>query len=153
MSPSSQLIPFIKTWEGCKLTAYQDIAGVWTIGFGSTMYKSGARIKEGDEITMQQAEELLMWELALKGLSVQAFTLNTNINQNQFDALSDFAYNCGVGALEKSTLLKIIRLNPADPDIRAHFLEWKYVKKNGVKVISEWQVRRRTAEADLYFKS
>lgn len=155
MTPSKNLIPFIKKWEGCKLTAYDDNGaaggGTWTVGFGSIMYKDGHRVKEGDVITMEQAEELLMWEINLKALSVQAFCYNVVLNQNKFDALCDFAYNCGVGALEHSTLLKRVRINPSDPLISDAFMMWNKVKSNGVLHVSDWQTRRRRAESVLYF--
>ena len=69
------------------------------------------------------------------------------INQNQKDALTDFAYNCGVGNLKNSTLLKKVNANPIDASIRAEFLRWD--KANG-KVLAGL-TRRREAEANLYF--
>ena len=59
MRASQRLIDAIKKFEGCGLTAYQDTAGVWTIGYGHT-----AGVKKGDKITAYQAEQFLMEDLA-----------------------------------------------------------------------------------------
>ena len=70
-----------------------------------------------------------------------------NVNQNQFDALVDFAYNCGVGNFQSSTLLKKVKLNPNDPTIRAESTKWN---KGGGKVL-RGLTDRRTNESNLYF--
>jgi lysozyme len=151
MNPSENLIEFVKKWEGCELKAYQDPVGIWTIGYGSIVYHGGTRVNEGDVITQSQADELLMYQLTIKAASVMDFTRNVKLNQNQFDALTDFAYNEGVGALKESTLLKLVRLDPKHPGITNAFLMWNKITVNGKKVISNGVANRRRAEADLYF--
>jgi lysozyme len=74
--------------------------------------------------------------------------MNLKLNQNQFDAVSSLVYNIGIGAFENSTLLKKIRYNPNDPDIRTQFGRWIY---NDGKILDDL-VKRRKEEADLYFK-
>jgi len=74
--------------------------------------------------------------------------LTKEINENQFSALVCFAYNVGVGAFKKSTLLRKININPNDETIAVEFAKWT---KAGGKVLLGL-VRRRKAEADLYFK-
>ena len=143
---TNKLKELVKKFEGCKLKAYLCPANVWTIGFGSTRYEDGLGIRKGDEITQAKADMLL--EITLIKFSQQVGELvKSNINQNQKDALTDFAYNCGVGALRKSTLLKKVNANPNDETIREEFLKWN--KVNG-KVLNGL-TNRRKAEADLYF--
>lgn len=142
MTPSQKAIDLIKKWEGLKLTAYKCSAGKWTIGFGSTMYDTGEKVKEGDVITKERAEELLMWELKRKSLMIRA-----RVNQNQFDALCSLCYNIGIGALLDSALYKKVRINSNDPGIRNEFMRWKFA---GGKV-SQGLLNRRKDEADLYF--
>lgn len=155
MKPSENCYDFIKREEGgYYLSAYRDQAGIWTIGWGSTMYKNGSRVKKGDTITLDQAKELLEWEINNKTAFVSGLTSKVVLNQNQFDALVSFAFNCGVGALEKSTLLKLIIQNPHDPNIRDAFTMWSKITdpKTGQKTVSIGLLKRRKREADLYFK-
>lgn len=151
MTPSNNLIQFVKKWEGFELKAYQDVAGVWTIGFGSITHLDGTSVKKGDVITAEQAEEMLMKELNIKAAYVRDFTSEVTLNQNQFDALCDFAYNLGTGALQQSTLLKLIHANPSDSNITNAFLMWDKITKNGKKVDNDGLFQRRKAEAHLYF--
>jgi lysozyme len=69
-----------------------------------------------------------------------------------YDALVSFTYNEGVGALETSTLLKKVRLNPHDPSIREEFMKWNKITVDGKKVVCQDLVERRRREANLYFK-
>jgi lysozyme len=153
MNTSINGINFIKKEESCVLKSYQDSAGVWTIGWGSTMYRSGKRVGPDETITQQEADDLLSWEVGNKEPSVSAFVNNLKLNQNQYDALVSFAYNVGIGALQGSTLLKVIKKNPADPYIRDCFLMWNKItdQKTGKKVVSKGLTNRRKLEADLYF--
>ncbi len=75
----------------------------------------------------------------------------TKVTQNQFDALVSFAYNRGVGGLEKSTLLRMIKANSNDPRIRAEFLSDINVKVKGRKGRNNGLINRRKKERDLYF--
>ena len=144
-------VDFIKSFEGCKLTAYKDPGSKdglpVTIGYGSIMYEDGSKIKLGDVITMQRAEQLLNWEISKKATVLSA--MNLKLNANQFNAVLSFIYNCGIGAFNSSTLLKKIRINPNDTTIKSEFLKW--VNNDG-KVMSGL-VKRRTAESALYFSN
>lgn len=138
----------IRKFEGLKLQAYLCPANVWTIGYGSTFYENGSKVEPGDKITIERADRLLFemvkrFELGVKGV------VKSNINENQLGALTSFAFNVGVSALQKSTLLKKVNVNPNDPTIRNEFMRWT---KAGGKVLNGL-VRRREAEADLYFQS
>ena len=137
----------IKSFEGCKLKAYQCSAMKWTIGYGNTFYEDGKPVKMGDAITQEKAEQL--FELISADFSSKVAKLvPSHITPNQFGALTSFAYNCGVVNLQKSTLLKKVNANHNDPTIRGEFLKWN---KAGGKVLAGL-TRRREAEANLYFK-
>jgi lysozyme len=135
-------------FEGYKAKSYLCPASVVTIGWGSTMYTDGRKIKLGDTINEQQAEELLMWELKNKSIALHGL----NVNQNQFDSLLSFVYNLGVGAFAKSTLKKKILINPNDPTIKAEFMKWNKARVGGQLTELKGLTRRRTSEAELYFK-
>jgi lysozyme len=143
---SNKLRELVKHFEGCKLTSYVCSAGHNTIGYGNTFYENGVKVKPGDKITQQRAEELLD-VILIKFVQQTNELIKSNVNQNQRDALTDFAYNCGIGNLRSSTLLKLVNANPNDPEIRAQFMRWN---KGGGKVLNGL-TRRREAEANLYF--
>ena len=104
-------INLICSFEGLKLKAYDDGVGVWTIGFGTTIYPNGIKVKKGDTCTEAQAKAYMAHDLKKFESAVNS-AVTVSINQNQFDALVSLAYNIGKGAFEKSTLLKI--LNESD---------------------------------------
>lgn len=117
MRASDRLIQFIKKSEGCRLTSYQDVAGVWTIGYGHT-----AGVKRGDRITQYQAEQFLREDLSQFETKVSTFRgIRT---QGQFDAVLDFCYNCGVGNYNSSTLKKYIESGRKTYEIQKQFLRW-----------------------------
>lgn len=130
------------------LDAYWDKYGkVWTIGYGATHYLDGSPVKQGDKLkSVEEALELL--KEMTKQYEENVYKLVTHpINMYQADALTSFAYNCGIGNLKKSTLLKKVNKNDMDPTIRDEFAKWN---KSGGKVLAGL-TRRRKAEADLYF--
>src|SRR6185312_7091660 len=88
--------------EGCRLTAYQDSVGVWTIGYGHTR-----GVKEGDTCTLEEAEKFLQDDIQFAAAGVNRL-VKVPLTQGEFDALVDFAFNLGVGALEHSTLLRLL---------------------------------------------
>ena len=98
MKTSSKGVSLIKSFEGCRLKAYKCPAGVWTIGYGHT-----AGVKEGDTITQEQADDYLRNDLAKYEKAVENYNGIYHFNQNQFDALVSFTYNCGVGNLKNLT--------------------------------------------------
>ena len=98
MKTSSKGVSLIKSFEGCRLKAYKCPAGVWTIGYGHT-----AGVKEGDCITQEQADEYLRNDLTKYEKAVLNYDSIYHFNQNQFDALVSFTYNCGVGNLKNLT--------------------------------------------------
>lgn len=130
------------------LEAYWDPYGkVWTIGYGATHHLDGSPVKKGDKLnSKEEAVELL--KMMVKDYENSVYKLvKVPINYYQCDALTSFCYNCGVGNLKKSTLLKKVNANPLDETIRDEFAKWN---KSGGQVL-KGLVRRRKAEADLYF--
>lgn len=126
---------------GC--IAYKCPAGVWTLGWGCTK-----GIKPGMTWTREQATQALRHELAECEAAVTRM-VTVPINQNQFDALVSFAYNCGIGALGKSTILR--RLNKGDVEgAAAAFMAWDRATVNGKRVALRGLTRRRAAERAMF---
>lgn len=135
----------IKRFEGCKLKAYKCPAGVWTIGYGNTFYEDGTKVKEGDVITQERADEL--FDIIINDFARMTDALvKSDVTENNFAAIVSFTFNVGTGNLKKSTLLKKINANPKDPSIRAEFMKWTRANN----VVLKGLVRRREAEAKLY---
>ena len=135
----------IKKFEGCKLKAYKCPAGLWTISWGLTFYPDGTKVKEGDVITQQQAEDYfnaIVDDFAKKADAL----IKSNVTDNNFSALVSFAYNVGMGNFQRSTLLRKVNANPKDKTILAEFKKW--TRANGE--VLKGLVRRRDAEAKLY---
>lgn len=142
MKTSREGIDLIKKEEGFVPNAYLCPAGVWTIGYGHTR-----GVKQGDKISPYQGELYLREDLGIAEQAVNS--QNLTINQNQFDALVSFAFNVGVAAFERSTLLKKIKQNPNDrASISAEFRKWKH---GGGKVLPGL-IKRRENEIAHYFK-
>lgn len=99
MKISENGLSLIKRYEGCRLTAYRCPAGVLTIGYGHT---SG--VTEGMVITQRQADDYLQVDVAWAEEAVNKYYDTYKWNQNQFDALVSFTFNCGAGNLK--TLLR-----------------------------------------------
>lgn len=97
MQTSQNGIDLIKHFEGCRLTAYKPVAAeqYYTIGYGHY----GADVKKGQTITQARAEELLKTDLVRYENYVKQY-VKFGMNQNQFDALVSFCYNCGAGSLQ-----------------------------------------------------
>ena len=136
----------LKQFEGFKGTAYQDSAGVWTIGYGTTKYPSLERVKKGDTCTPIQAEQYLMNDCNWVTDCINK-QVTVTLNQNQFDALASFVYNVGATAFIKSTLLKY--LNDGLYDLAANqFDRWTIAGGRVVAGLSN----RRKAEKALFLK-
>jgi len=133
-------IDLVKMAEGCKLTAYQCPAGIWTIGYGST----GGDVVEGLSITAAQAEARLLHDVRHAEDCVKAF-VKVEINQHQYDALVDFCFNVGGGNFAQSTLLKKVNANKFD-EVEQEFLRWDKAGGRVLKGLHD----RRVKEAELF---
>lgn len=130
----------VKKWEGCRLEAYRCAAGVWTIGYGHTK-----GVAEGMRISQAEAERMLAEDLARYERSVRGM-LKVSQSDRQVDALVSLAYNIGVGALQRSTLLKKINGRGDCEAIKAEWMRWN---RAGGKVLAGLK-RRREDEVRHY---
>jgi lysozyme len=147
---SGKALAIIKSFEGEKLTAYQDEAGIWTIGWGSTYnHDLKRRVQKGDVIDKETALRWLRLDAANAAANVKK-VVKVPINQNQLDSLTSFSYNIGDGAFASSTLLRKLNAGSSIQEIALEFAKWNKVTKNGEKVVSNGLVRRRKMEADLF---
>jgi len=134
-------LKLVKEFEGLRLKAYRCPAGVLTIGYGHT-----GGVREGQVITEAEAEELLKKDLLIFERGVKNY-VKVPLTDNQFSALVSFAYNVGLGAFGKSTLLR--KINSRDYNgAAAEFARWN---RGGGKILPGL-VRRREAEKALFNK-
>ena len=137
---STQGLALTKGFEGLRLMAYQDSVGVWTIGYGHT----GADVLPCHGITEPEAEALLLSDMQEAVACVNG-AVKVPLTQGQFDALSDFCFNCGRGNFLSSTLLR--KVNAGDYEgAAAQFTLWDHA---GGQVIAGLLARRK-AEAALF---
>ena len=138
MKTSKELTERLKAFEGLRLEAYLDAAGVPTIGYGHTR-----SVRMGDRISEYWATELLKDDVSQVEREVMA--LGVARTQGQLDALVSFAFNLGIGRLCRSTLLRLIRQGASEPAIRREFMRWVYAggkRQAGLVRRREWEVKR-----------
>lgn len=133
---------FIEQWEGFRETAYLCPAGVLTIGFGHT----GPDVKEGQVVTYKEAYDMLLEDLKRYASGLAAW-VNVKVTDGQYIALLSLAFNVGVGAVAKSTLLRL--LNAGDIEAAGdEFLKWTYADGRELPGL----VRRRRDERKLFLE-
>lgn len=147
MIPSDRCVALVKSFEGYFDHAYRCPAGVWTIGYGTTHYPSGAPVKDGDKCTRAQAEDWLRGELELCSQAIER-SVKVELKQGQFDALTSFIYNVGPGAFAKSTLLKLLNAG-SYTGAAEQFAKWNH---GGGKELPGL-TRRRAAERSLFLEA
>ena len=137
----------IKEFEGLKLKPYLCSASVPTIGYGSTYYENGKKVKLTDApITKERADAL--FQIVADDFAKRVVPLiKKPLTQNQFNSIVSFAFNLGVRALQNSTLLRLVNINPNDANIAKEFLKWN--KAGGVVV--KGLTNRRIKESALYY--
>lgn len=144
MRTNAAALGIIKRNEGLRLDAYQDVVGVWTIGYGDT----GPAVRPGLRITAEDAEQRLRDRLAREfEPGVQAAIGRVPTTENQFGAMVSLAYNIGVGAFKYSTVARMHKAGRHQAAADA-FAAWN---KAGGKVFAGL-TRRRQEEADLYLR-
>jgi lysozyme len=142
MNITQKGLDIICKYEGFRAAPYICPAGKPTIGYGTTLYKSGLKVTMQDPpITKEQAIAELIYHIENR---CYHSLIGLNLNQNQFDALCSFIYWSGSGNFAKSTLRKLIVINPKDPAIAGEFAKWTNSGLAGL-------VKRRKSESDLYF--
>ena len=145
MKISARGLELIKDFEGFSSTSYLDVVNIPTIGFGNTFYEDGRKVKLGEQISKTDALKLL--EVVVnRDFADKIFpSIKVKVTQSQFDAMVSLAYNIGVGAFLKSTLLK--KVNAGDfAGAGEEFLRWN--KANGKEVLG--LTRRREREKQLF---
>lgn len=136
----SDLINFTASYEGFSATPYW--SGGWTVGFGQNYGNTYP-----DNVTYQEALNTLQNSLTTYMSQVKSLTQGCNLNQNQINALTDFAYNLGIGSLENSQLLQDIKNgNTNASTIMTDFQSWSYIGGS----FSSGLYARRTAEAQMF---
>lgn len=154
MRVSKAGIDFIKSWESLRLKAYTSTAdearrGIWTIGYGSTYWPNGDRVKQGDTLS-DEAEAEHLFSITLDDFEMGVCSqLVWPIEQYRFDAMVSLAFNIGVSAFKSSTLASLLRSSNVEPDhdqIASQFLMWN--KQSG-KVLAGL-ARRREQERRMY---
>lgn len=134
-----------RRFEGLYLRPYLCPAGVPTIGYGATFYEDGRRVLMTDPaITRERANQLLRWHLSRRFMPQVIALCPGAETPQQIAALTDFAFNLGVGALKTSTLRRRVNAGQWD-DVPVQLLRWN---KAGGKVL-RGLTRRRQAEIDL----
>jgi lysozyme len=149
LTTSKNGLEFISNWEGCFLKPYKDIAGLRTIGIGH-LIKPGENFPDGVEITKERALELLAQDVKLCEDAIKKH-IKVPLNQNQFDALVSFGFNCGTGVYSNSGVSR--SLNAGDyakvPDM---LLLWSNAKVNGVHRRVQGLYNRRLSEGQLFMR-
>ncbi len=135
MKISNKGLELIKRFEGCRLAAYQDSGGVWTIGYGHTK-----GVKKGQTITQEQANSFLVEDCGKAESRVNKYQSKYNFNQNQYDALVSFAFN--IGSIDKLTINGTRTIPQISEKIPV------YCKCAGKKL--QGLLDRRTAEKELF---
>ena len=147
MKLDSKGYDLIKEFEGFSDRPYKCSAGIPTIGYGNTFYPDGKRVSMLDkQITKEYADEIFKNVVDNFAFKVSKL-IKSKVTQNQFNALVSFAYNVGIGNLEKSTLLKLVNINPNDAMIAKQFLRWNKAKGKELKGLTN----RRIKESALYY--
>jgi lysozyme len=144
MKTSQKGIELIKQFEGCKLKSYKCPANVWTIGYGNTFYLDGSKVLMGQKISQIEAD-MLMLKLLPKYEATVIKNIKVALNQNQFDALVSFCWNCG----SSQTLFRLVNQKATDEVIYDWWIN-HYVTGGGK--LLQGLINRRRKEADLFIK-
>lgn len=142
-------LPLIRRFEGCHTTPYADIAGIATIGYGTTRYPDGRAVSLADPPCREaEAQDWLAADAAAKAKAL-ARLLTRLPSPAQEAAMLSLAYNIGLGAFAGSSLLR--RFNAGDIAGAANaFLLWDKAKIGGRLVEVAGLTARRKAEHDLF---
>ena len=138
MKTTDILLEKLMEMEGLRLEAYQDAAGVPTIGYGHTK-----NVRMGDRISEYWAKELLREDI--EEAEWQVKELRVAKTAGQLDALVSFVFNLGIGRLKSSTLLKVIREGGSMQQVKKEFKRWVYAggkQLPGLVKRREWEARR-----------
>jgi lysozyme len=139
-------LALIERFEGLRFEAYQDVAGIWTIGYGHT-----GDVSPGMTISAEQAQQLLQDDLDAAEGAVGQATADATTNDNQFSAMVSLCYNIGSGNFRDSTVLREHLVGDYQAAADA-FLLWNKATINGALEPVPGLTARRTAERQLYLQ-
>ena len=137
-------LALIEHFEGLRLEAYQDVAGIWTIGYGHTR-----GVFPGMRFTAAQAQQALQDDLITAEAAVGSAVAGANTTDDQFAAMVSLCFNIGSGNFRSSTVLRE-HLAGDVPAAANAFLMWNKATVNGVLTVVAGLTARRTAERALY---
>lgn len=140
---SEKGLKLLEGYEGIKLEAYLDTAGIWTIGVGHT----GPEVKKGMIATLAQVRKWLDEDVREAEDAVNRL-VKVSLTQDQFDSLASFAFNLGAGNLASSTMLKVLNAGNYE-EAGKQFKRWVY---SGGKV-TPGLVKRRHSEAQAFLSA
>jgi lysozyme len=143
VTPSIDCLNLVKKWEGCRLKAYQDQKGIWTIGYGIT----GSFVKPNLTWTQAQADEALQEHLDTIG-RLLCHKIVPIIEQHQFDAICCLVYNIGIAAFGGSTMLRLLNERKWK-EASEEFPKWDKINK----AVSQGLLNRRLDEQKLFNKA
>lgn len=159
---SQQCVELVSKWEGFYAKAYDDLApkktltentkilGTLTIGYGTTYYESGQKVKWYDTITKERALALFKTQLASYASTIYTY-VKVDLNQNQFDALTSFQYNLGKHILKNSSLLAYINQKQWDK-AAGEIKKYNKARVGGVLQELKGLTNRRNEEAALFLR-
>lgn len=144
-------IDLIVKYESFSAEPYLDPVGIPTIGYGSTYYEDGTRVKMSDpSISKKRAEILFTYVLSETIINIKRY-LKVKLNSNQFSAIVSLVYNIGIGNFSTSTLLRL--LNKGNFSGAAdQFLVWNKARVNGKLKVLNGLTKRRAEERALFLK-
>lgn len=152
MTISNNCAELVAQFEGFRSSAYQDGAGIWTIGYGTT-HVNGKPVTPEMTCTQEQAKEWL--RLGMKDSEHAVLSLcKSTLTQNQLDSLVCLVYNIGSGNFSGSTILRKINDPKLGPSAvtQDNFTAWNKIRVDGKLIASVGLTRRRKAEYQLFSK-
>lgn len=133
-----------RRFEGCRLTAYRDPVGYWTVGWGHLLSHDKTADFSMLSWSQEEADDALEKEMAQFLAGVKTM-VRANLSDNAIGALTDFAYNLGLRSLRASTLLRCVNAS----DVLGASLEFQKWKFAGGRVLPGL-IRRRAAEREVF---
>lgn len=160
-SVDKKALELIKKKEGIKLNskgqavAYQDVGGIWTIGYGNIFYDTvpalknrfgRSKVQKGDVISQAEADQLLNATVETIAKKITPQIKRVAPTTNELASLISLAYNIGTGALLKSKLFALYNANKPKLEVANRFFDWVYVQGKQVQGL----VNRRKDEQKIF---
>ncbi len=146
MNMNGRGVKLVCEFEGFRAAAYRDPVGVLTVGYGHTGRAGPPAVAAGMRVTRAEARRILVRDLARFAAGVRT-SLRATLNDNQFSALVSFAYNVGLPAFRKSSVLAAVNRG-AFASVPRRLALWV----NAGGTVLPGLVRRRAAEAALFME-